>query len=58
MAVHRHFPSNQMELERICQEEWDKLPKSKCAKLVETYPRRLAAVIAAKRASKNTIKHK
>lgn len=37
-----------MGLERICQEEWDKLPKSSCAKLVETYPRRLGAVTAAK----------
>ncbi|KAF7653838.1 hypothetical protein LDENG_00077890 [Lucifuga dentata] len=35
MAVHRCFPSNVMELERICQEEWDKLPKSSCAKLVQ-----------------------
>ncbi|KAF7657589.1 hypothetical protein LDENG_00025030 [Lucifuga dentata] len=51
MAVHRCFPSNLTELERIFQEEWDKLPKSRCAKLVETDPRRFAAVIAAKWAS-------
>jgi hypothetical protein len=35
-------------LERICREEWEKLPKYRCAKLVAPYPRRLEAVIAAK----------
>ena len=44
------------ELERICREEWEKLPKYKLpkygvAKLVASYPRRLKAAIAAKRAS-------
>uniref|UniRef100_A0A8C7KHU8 Si:dkey-4e7.3 n=1 Tax=Oncorhynchus kisutch TaxID=8019 RepID=A0A8C7KHU8_ONCKI len=29
------------ELERICREEWDKLPKYRVAKLVALYPRRL-----------------
>lgn len=48
MAVFRCFPSNLIEFERICQEDWEKLPKSRCSKLVETYPRRLEAVIAAK----------
>ena len=48
MAVHRRSPSNLMELERICKEEWAKLPKNKCAKLVATYSKRLEAVIAAK----------
>jgi hypothetical protein len=38
-------------LERICREEWEKLPKYRCAKLVESYQRRLEAVIAAKGAS-------
>ena len=32
MAVHRRSPSNLMELERICKEEWEKLPKDRCAK--------------------------
>ena len=36
---------------RICREEWDKLPKYRWAKLVESYPRRLEAVITAKVAS-------
>ena len=26
-------------LERICEEEWENLPKYRCAKLVESYPR-------------------
>ena len=29
-------------------EEWAKIPVTRCAKLIETYPMRLAAVIAAK----------
>ncbi|KAF7656747.1 hypothetical protein LDENG_00036670 [Lucifuga dentata] len=52
MAVHRPFPFNLTELERVCQEEWDKLPKSRCAELVETYSRSLAAVIASSGAFK------
>lgn len=48
IAVHRHPPSNLAELEQVCKEEWGKLSVSRCAKLVETYPKRLAAVIAAK----------
>ena len=51
MAVHRHFPSNLMELERCCKEEWAKLPKDGCAKLVASYSKRLEDVIAAKGAS-------
>ena len=35
-------------LERICREEWQKIPKSRCAKLVASHPRRLEAVITAK----------
>ena len=37
------FPSNRMELERICQEEQDKLPNSRCAKLVETTAKGVSA---------------
>jgi hypothetical protein len=51
MAVHRRSPSNLTELERICKEEWQKLPQSRCAKLVASYPKRLEAVINAKGAS-------
>jgi hypothetical protein len=32
---------NLTELERICREEWEKLLKYRCAKLVASYPRRL-----------------
>lgn len=35
-AAHRCFPSNLMEFERICQEEWDKVAKYRCRKFVET----------------------
>ncbi|XP_063781300.1 chloride channel protein C-like [Pseudophryne corroboree] len=36
------------ELEQLCLEEWAKIPVARCGKLIETYPKRLAAVIAAK----------
>ncbi|KAG2455931.1 TCB1 transposase, partial [Polypterus senegalus] len=48
MAVHRRFSSNLMELERCCKEEWAKLAKDRCAKLVASYSKRLETVIAAK----------
>lgn len=48
IAVHRRSPSNLAELELFCKEEWAKISVSRCAKLVETYHKRLAAVIAAK----------
>ncbi|KAG2468331.1 TCB1 transposase, partial [Polypterus senegalus] len=48
MAVHRRFPSNLMELERCCKEEWVKLAKDRCAKLVASYSKRLEAGIATK----------
>ncbi|KAG2462272.1 TCB1 transposase, partial [Polypterus senegalus] len=51
MAVHQHFPSNLMELERCCKEEWAKLAKDRCAKLVASYSKRFEAVISAKGAS-------
>ena len=36
------------ELEQFCLEEWVKIPVATFAKLIETHPKRLAAVIAAK----------
>ena len=51
IAVQQHSPSNLTELERICREEWEKLPKYRCAKLVVSYPIRFEAVITAKDAS-------
>ncbi len=32
MAVHQRLPSNLTELERICKEEWQRIPKSRCQK--------------------------
>jgi hypothetical protein len=46
--VQQRSPSNLTELERICREEWEKLPKYRCDKLVASCPRRLVAVIDAK----------
>jgi predicted GTPase len=51
IAVQQRSQSNLTELERTCREEWEKLLKYRCAKLVASYPRRLDAVIAAKGAS-------
>ena len=52
VAVQQRSPSNLTDLERICREEWEKLLKYRCAKLVASYPRRLDAVIIAKSPSK------
>ncbi|KAI2659232.1 Ras association domain-containing protein 5 [Labeo rohita] len=43
MAVHQRLPSNLTELERICKEEWQRIPKSRCEKLVASFPKRLMA---------------
>ncbi|CDQ73230.1 unnamed protein product [Oncorhynchus mykiss] len=55
IAVQRRSLSNLTELERICREEWGKLPKYRCVKLVESYPRRPEAAIATKGASTKTM---
>ncbi len=51
MAVHQRLPSNLTELERICKEEWQRIPKSRCEKLVASLPKRLMAVLNQKGAS-------
>ena len=51
MAVYRCSLSNLTELARICQEEWAKMSRNKCAKLVASFPKRLEAVTAAKGAA-------
>ena len=51
IAVQQRTPFNLPELERICREEWENLPKYRCANLVASHPRRLEAVIAAEGAS-------
>ncbi|CAJ0949202.1 unnamed protein product [Ranitomeya imitator] len=47
-AVHKRSPSNLPELELFPKEELARITVSRCPKLIETYPKRLAAVIAAK----------
>ncbi len=39
---------NLNDLERICKEEWDKIPPEMCANLVTNYKKRLTSVIANK----------
>uniref|UniRef100_A0A9J7YBH3 Tc1-like transposase DDE domain-containing protein n=1 Tax=Cyprinus carpio carpio TaxID=630221 RepID=A0A9J7YBH3_CYPCA len=51
IAVHQRLPSNLTELERICKEEWQRIPKSRCEKLVASFPKRLMAVLDQKGAS-------
>ncbi len=51
MAVHQRLPSNLTELERICKEEGQRIPKSRCEKLVASFPKRLMAVLNQKGAS-------
>jgi len=46
--VHRRSPSKLTELDPFCKEEWAEMSLSGCAKLVETYPNKLAAVTALK----------
>ena len=48
IVVHQQNPTNLKELEKFCLEEWATTTVVKCAMLIETYPKRLAAVIAAK----------
>ena len=51
IAIHQWYPSNLKALEQFCLEEWAKIQVARCAKLTEPYPKRLAAVIAAKGSS-------
>ena len=39
---------NLNDLERICKEEWDKIPPEKCANLLANYKKRLTSAIANK----------
>ncbi len=47
MAVHQRLPSNLTELERICEEEWQRIPKSRCEKLV-AFPKKTHGCIKSK----------
>ncbi len=46
--VAKRQPRNLNDLERICKEEWDKIPPEMCANLVANYKKRLTSVIANK----------
>ena len=51
ITVHQHSPCNLTELEQFCAEEWENIAQSRFAKLEETNPNRLTAIIAVKGAS-------
>ena len=53
IAVQQRNPSNLKEMEQFFIEEWANILVARCAKLTETYPKRLAVVIAAKGGSTN-----
>ncbi len=46
VQVAKRQPRNLNDLERICKEEWDKIPPEMCANLVANYKKRLTSVIA------------
>ncbi len=46
--VAKRQPGNLNDLERICKEEWDKIPPETCANLVTNYKKCLTSVIANK----------
>uniref|UniRef100_A0A1A8SEN9 Tc1-like transposase DDE domain-containing protein n=1 Tax=Nothobranchius rachovii TaxID=451742 RepID=A0A1A8SEN9_9TELE len=48
VRVARRQPQNITALEKICMEEWAKIPATVCANLVKTYSNRLTSVIANK----------
>lgn len=45
LRVSKRKPQNTKELEKICQDEWAKIPVDMCANLVTNYQKRLTAVI-------------
>ena len=47
-VVGRRHPSNLGELKQFAQEEWAKLPRERCRKLIHGYRKRLTAVILSK----------
>uniref|UniRef100_A0A4W5NXZ3 Transposase Tc1-like domain-containing protein n=1 Tax=Hucho hucho TaxID=62062 RepID=A0A4W5NXZ3_9TELE len=48
VRVAKRQPRNLNDLEKICKEEWDKIPPEMCANLVANYKKRLTFVIANK----------
>lgn len=50
-AVHKRCPRNLSDLERFCKEEWANIATSRCATLIDSYSKRLSAVMKAKGAA-------
>lgn len=50
-AVHKRCPHNLTDLEHFCKEEQANISKRSCAMLIDSYPKRLRAVIKSKGAS-------
>ncbi len=48
VRVAKRQPRNLNDSERICKEEWDKIPPEMCANLMANYKKRLTSVIANK----------
>ncbi len=48
VRVAKRQPRNLNDLERICKEQWDKIPPETCGILVANYKKRLTSVIANK----------
>ncbi len=48
VQVAKRQPRNLNDLERICKEQWDKIPPEMCENLVANYKKRLTSVIANK----------
>ena len=48
ITVHQRSLRNLTEFDQFCTEEWANIAQSRGAKLVETHPNRLTAVIAVK----------
>uniref|UniRef100_A0AAY5K1G9 Tc1-like transposase DDE domain-containing protein n=1 Tax=Esox lucius TaxID=8010 RepID=A0AAY5K1G9_ESOLU len=47
-AVHWRCPRNLTDLERFCKEEWANIATSRCAMPIDSYPKRMSAVIKSK----------
>uniref|UniRef100_A0AAY5JVT3 Tc1-like transposase DDE domain-containing protein n=1 Tax=Esox lucius TaxID=8010 RepID=A0AAY5JVT3_ESOLU len=50
-ALHRRCPRNLTDLEHFCKEEWENIAMPRYAMLIDSYPKRLSAVIKSKGAS-------
>ena len=48
LRVAKRQPQNLKDLERICKEEWTKIPPNICANLLKNYNKRLTSVLANK----------